>query len=169
MWTSASKDVPVTQPHDSLNSTTSTEARALHAGVGAGDLLSFGIAARQQASGAAVAEKAQSIAPVAAAAIPAAERQQAPILRALPPAAAQTASAQYQDKANHSEVHRQNPHSNQLSESHQERRLDQGGLGKSGSHSFRLAFDEAVLAKGSLDSGSSDSADMSSKGAKRSR
>ena len=172
MWTLASRDVAVTQPRDSLNSTTSTEARALRVGVGPGDLPSFGIAARQQASAAAVAEKEQATAAAAAAAaaaIPAAERQQSPILMAPSAAAAQTACAHHQDAANHKEGTKQNPHSNQSSESHQQRRLDQGSLGKSGSCDCCLASDEAMLAKGSLDSASSDSADMLSKRAKRSR
>ena len=165
MWTSASKAVPVTQLLDSLHSTTSTEA--LHVGLSTGDLLPSGIAACQQASAAAVAEKEQAAA-AAAAAVHAAERQQQAKLRA-PSNAAQTASVQQQDEANQAELHRQNTHSNQSSESHQERRLIQGSLGMSGSHDFHVASDQAILAKGSPDIGSSDSADMSSKGAKRSR
>ena len=167
MCTSASKAAPVTRLLDSLHSRTSTEA--LHVGLSSGDLLPSGIAACQQASAAAVAEKEQAAAAAAAAAaVHAAERQQQAKLRA-PSKAAQTASVQQQDEANQEELHRQNTHSNQSSESHQERRLIQGSLGMSGSHDLHLASDQAMLAKGSPDSGSSDSADMSSKGAKRSR
>ena len=72
------------------------------------------------------------------------------------------AEAQQQDEA----AHRQKPPSIQSSESHQEQKLDQGGLGQCGSHDF--AYGGSMLEQGGLDSGS-DSGDMSAKGAKRSR
>ena len=163
-WRPASKSVPITQSLDSLNSTTTKEATAL-GGPPAG------VAGRHQATAAAVPEKEQpaaAAAAAAAAAVPATEKQQWVILKAPSANIAQTANAQPRDEGNHPEAHTQNSHSNQSSGSHQERRLNHGSLGQSGSHDFQVTYDEAMPVGEGRDSGS-DSADTSSQGVKRSR
>lgn len=146
-----------------MNSTTTKEARTL-GGPPTGELPPSGVAVRHQATTAAVAETEQA----AAAAVPASEKHQWVILKAPSANIAQTASAQHRDEGNPPEVHTQNSHSNQSSGSHQERRLNQGSLAQSGSHGFRVTYDEAMPIGEGPDSGS-DSADTSSQGVKRSR
>ena len=162
MSTPASNAVP-TMSRDSPNSTTSKEARALQAGFPMGDLSSNADAEKELAAADAGREQAP-----ASAAVAEARQQQLHAKHGAQSANVVTANAHHHDEGDQEEAHRQNSQSNQSSESHQERRLDQGGLGQSGSHDFNFVYNEATFVKGSPDSGS-DSADISSKGAKRSR
>ena len=130
----------------SLNSTTSKEARAdLTKPSSPGNLPPCEVSARASPATAAAAGGQQPV-----------------TLRHRSSGEGPVAEAQQQDEA----AHRQKPPSIQSSESHQEHKLDQGGLGQCGSHDF--AYGGSTLEQRDLDSGS-DSGDMSAKGAKRSR
>lgn len=163
MSTPASNAVP-TMSRDSPNSTSSKEARALHAGFPMGDLSSNADPEKELAA----ADAGREQAPASAAVAEARQQQLHAKHGAQSASVVLTTNAHHHDEGDQEEAHRHNSQSNQSSESHQERRLDQGGLGQCGSHDFNFVYNEATFVKGSPDSGS-DSADISSTGAKRSR
>lgn len=150
-WASAGQDVPMAES-PSLNSITSQEARA--------------VLTKPSSSELPPCDDDSAKEPAATAA--AVEGQQHILLGYRSSDEAPLSDAQQQDEGGKAEGNRQQLPSNESAESHQERGLDQGGLGQCGSYDHCFAYGENTLEEGVPDSGS-DSGDMSAKGGKRSR